>query len=63
MLGWFFQRPYRPAAQAVHYAVAGVFGVVLLAVGQPWAVGLAAIGCSGLVLSGLGAAWRRRHPN
>jgi hypothetical protein len=63
ILGVIFRRPYRPVAQAVYYAVAGALGVVLLVVGQPWAIGLAAIGCSGLILTGTGAAWRRRHPN
>jgi hypothetical protein len=63
MFGWFFKRPYRPVAQAVYYTVAGAIGLVLLAVGQSWAIGLAFIGCSGLALSGLGAAWRRRYPD
>jgi len=63
MLGWFFKRPYRPVAQALYYAGAAVLGAALLIAGQPWAIGAAAFGCAGLLLSGAGAAWRRRHPN
>jgi membrane associated rhomboid family serine protease len=58
-----FKRPYRPVAQTVYYAVAGILGGVLLIVGQPWGIGLAVLGCSGIIFSGLGAAWRRRNPN
>jgi hypothetical protein len=60
MLRVMFKRPYRPVAQAVYFAVAGLLGTALLIVGQPWAIGLAVVGLSGLVLSGAGAAWRHR---
>ncbi len=40
-----------------------MLGGVLLIAGQPWAIGLAAIGGLGLILSGLGAAWRQRNPS
>jgi len=63
MLGWFFKRPYRPVAQAVYYARAGILGGVLLIVGQPWAIGLATAGGLGVLFSGIGALWRQRNPN
>jgi hypothetical protein len=63
MLRWFFKSPYRPVAQAVYWAGAGILGGVLLIVGQPWGIGLAAMGGLGVVLSGLGAVWRQRYPD
>lgn len=58
-----FKRPYRPVAQTVYYAVVALLGGGLLIVGQPWGIGLAGMGASGVLLMGTGAAWRRRHPN
>jgi hypothetical protein len=63
MIAWFFARPYRPVAQAAYYAAAATLGGVLLIVGQPWAIGLAAMGTLGVVLSAVGAVWRERNPN
>jgi hypothetical protein len=63
VLGLIFKHPYRPLAQGVYYAFAGMLGIGLLILGQPWAIGLAGMGCAGVALSGAGVAWRRRHPN
>jgi hypothetical protein len=63
MFEWFFKRPYRPVAQALYYAGAGILGGVLLIVGQSWGIGLAVMGGLGVVFGGLGAVWRQRYPN
>jgi hypothetical protein len=56
-----FKCPYRPAAQTIYYGVLAISGVVLLVVGQSWAIGITVAGGGGVLFMVCGAVWRRRH--